>query len=166
MSSGTTLFATTPGNLVAIKSTRPRMLKLSLGPTATPTLPTDIGIVQGISLIGRVQAQTQLALNSALHVTPFGDQPGQIQLNTILAPTCVGDSNSSSGDEHGAAIDKFIRYYNDRKLKPGSNLEPLYITIGSTTARGYLLGYQLNGQAQASQLYSGTLTFLTLAIGT
>ncbi len=112
----------------------------------------DLGVATRIEATQQVAAQFQPSLNSAIFVTPFGDQPGRCAVSFVANRECLDPSSNDI---------RVIEYYLANRILPDNNKTPLIITIGVSTFRGYTTAMSFSSQAPAggSPLVQGTILF-------
>ena len=114
----------------------------------------ELGPIIGIKCSHNIIAQIQTAFDNTLHITPFGDKPGELIITVLSGSTC-GKEDESDGEKESQA-DAAFNYYKDNRYKEG---EPLSISLGRIDLQAILYGIQLSADPE-SLMSTATLTFV------
>ena len=128
------LFPNAQGQVIAVEEAGlPSLLQISLGGGASPFT----GYISMKAIITRIAMKHSPNVNlrhmvgNAVHISVFGDKIGPATVTGIAIGAPCGDSDKL-GIEHVAA------YYESNKAS--AQEDPIKLTIGTTSYKGYLLG--------------------------
>lgn len=119
--------------------------------TAQEEVIIRLGIATSVTCAQKVVAQFQKALNTAIYITPFGDDVGMAAIKFIANNRCDNGVDVSGFD--------VIQHYLDRRLLTTGNKLPCTLAIGSGTFQGFLVGLEVNGTSGDIPVIEGTLRF-------
>jgi hypothetical protein len=145
------VFDSQPGRVVAMQATIARPFILNMGVHGLVS-----GIATSVDVESTVAAQVALSLSNDVFITPFGDNPSNIQIRFIL---------NGKGCNDADAVSQFIDAYQGARLGPYQNKFPQQFVVGGESYVGYIMGCRVGATVDGGQrLYTGTLSAIAWAV--
>jgi hypothetical protein len=150
------LFANSQGQMIAVEEAgAPALLQISLGGGASPFT----GFTAMKSIITRVamsqspNVSLRHMVGNAVHISVFGDKIGPATITGLSAGAqCEAEGEAKLGIEHVAA------YYEANKAS--AQEDPIKLTIGTTSYKGYLIGFSADVADPKTNIWQFTLNMV------
>lgn len=150
------LFANAQGHVIAVEEANlPALLQISLGGGASPFA----GFTAMKSIITRVamshspNVSLRHMVGNAVHISVFGDKIGPATVTGLsFGAHCDAAGNAQLGIEYVAA------YYEENKAS--AQEDPVKLTVGTTSYKGYLMGFSADVADPKTNIWQFTLNMI------